>query len=329
VIGMSDRTWRDRVGDFWRYLAPSLVALALLVLAVSYPRLALFAVVTLLILTPCVLVHEWGHYVVARRSGMQVLEFSIGFGNRLVSRVRGGVRWSLKAIPLGGSVEVAGMTVEQLQQTPRPESGDRAERADGPDVDPERSFVRANPTRRAAMIYAGIGMNLLLAWLAFTVVSVALAPPDGGWATYLLIPVNGLVVLVRLAAISVQSLAELVINWAGSDLGSVFSMPAVLSAGVSEAQTTGMPMWMFLALVVGLVNLSLAVFNFLPLYPLDGYHGLVAIIDGLRRTIARRRGLDYQPLTTAQLGWMTKTSAFCFAILVVLIVGKDVVRLFG
>ena len=45
-----------------------------------------------------VLFHEFGHYLMARKSGVCVLEFSLGMGPRIVSFVRGGTRYSLKAL---------------------------------------------------------------------------------------------------------------------------------------------------------------------------------------------------------------------------------------
>ena len=55
-----------------------------------------------------VLFHEFGHYLMARKSGVCVLEFSLGMGPRIVSFVRGGTRYSLKALPIGGSCMMLG-----------------------------------------------------------------------------------------------------------------------------------------------------------------------------------------------------------------------------
>ena len=50
-----------------------------------------------------VLVHEFGHFIAAKLNGIYVVEFSIGFGPRLLSFQKGETRYSLKIIPLGGS----------------------------------------------------------------------------------------------------------------------------------------------------------------------------------------------------------------------------------
>ena len=59
-----------------------------------------------------VFVHELGHYLAARRVGVRVLTFSIGFGPRLFGFTRGGTDYCISAVPLGGFVKMAGETVE-------------------------------------------------------------------------------------------------------------------------------------------------------------------------------------------------------------------------
>jgi regulator of sigma E protease len=59
-----------------------------------------------------VFVHELGHYLAARRVGIRVLTFSIGFGPRLFGFTRGGTDYCISAVPLGGFVKMAGETVE-------------------------------------------------------------------------------------------------------------------------------------------------------------------------------------------------------------------------
>src|SRR5260370_24086730 len=61
-----------------------------------------------LVLGVIILVHEWGHFIVARRFGVRVDVFSIGFGPRLFGWKRGATDWRISAIPLGGYVRLAG-----------------------------------------------------------------------------------------------------------------------------------------------------------------------------------------------------------------------------
>src|SRR6476619_436153 len=63
----------------------------------------------LIVLSVVVFVHEFGHYWVARRAGVRVEVFSIGFGPELFGRNdRHGTRWKFSAVPLGGFVKMLG-----------------------------------------------------------------------------------------------------------------------------------------------------------------------------------------------------------------------------
>jgi RIP metalloprotease RseP len=64
-----------------------------------------------------IMVHEWGHYITARRFGMKVTEFFLGFGPRLWSIKRGETEFGIKAIPAGGYCRITGMTpVEPISE---------------------------------------------------------------------------------------------------------------------------------------------------------------------------------------------------------------------
>lgn len=62
-----------------------------------------------------VFVHELGHFLAARRVGVRVLTFSLGFGPRLIGFTRGGTDYCISAVPLGGFVKMAGETLEERE----------------------------------------------------------------------------------------------------------------------------------------------------------------------------------------------------------------------
>ena len=102
-------------------------------------------------------VHEYGHYWVARRVGIKVYKFSVGFGPALFSRTgRDGVEWVIAAIPLGGYVKMAG-------EAPGEES-------DLPPADRERAYSAQPVPQRMAVAAAGPVMNFLFAAVAFIAV---------------------------------------------------------------------------------------------------------------------------------------------------------------
>lgn len=104
-----------------------------------------------------VVVHEYGHYLAARLSGVKVLKFSVGFGPTLYSKRLGrdGTEWAICAIPLGGYVK---MLDEREGDVDRSEV--------------HRTFNRASVWRRMAIVVAGPLANFLLAVVVFWVLFV-------------------------------------------------------------------------------------------------------------------------------------------------------------
>lgn len=95
--------------------------------------------------------HEYGHFFVARRCGVKVLHFSVGFGKPLWSiHDRHGTRFSIAAIPLGGYVKML-------------------DEREGPVAEEERhrAFNRASVFRRILIVAAGPLANFLLAWVIY------------------------------------------------------------------------------------------------------------------------------------------------------------------
>ena len=92
-----------------------------------------------------VLVHEWGHFIVARRSGMRVDEFGFGFPPRLFGVKRGETIYSINWIPFGGFVKIYG--------------------EDGDDREKPTSFCSKSISARLKVIVAGVVMNFLFAVL--------------------------------------------------------------------------------------------------------------------------------------------------------------------
>lgn len=118
----------------------------------------------LLVLTLIVFVHEMGHYLVGRLSGIRILAFSIGFGPELVGfNDRHGTRWKFCAIPLGGYVKFFGDG--DGASTP-----DFAQQAAMTAEERDRSFLGASLWKRAATVAAGPIANFILAIAIFAVV---------------------------------------------------------------------------------------------------------------------------------------------------------------
>jgi regulator of sigma E protease len=102
-------------------------------------------VVFLILLSALVFVHELGHFVLAKRAGVKVEEFGIGFPPRLLAFRRGETEYSLNAVPLGGFVRMLG---EEDPSAPR-------------------SFAAAPRRWRVAILAAGATMNIIVAVFLF------------------------------------------------------------------------------------------------------------------------------------------------------------------
>jgi membrane-associated protease RseP (regulator of RpoE activity) len=96
-----------------------------------------------------VMLHEAGHFFMAKRFGMKITEFFVGFGPKLYSWVRGETEYGFKAIPAGGYVRIVGMTPSEPI---------------APEDEP-RAFYRATVGRRIAVLAAGSVTHIIVGFL--------------------------------------------------------------------------------------------------------------------------------------------------------------------
>lgn len=123
----------------------------------------------LVVLTVLVFVHELGHYWVARRCGVRVETFSIGFGPELFGWTdRAGTRWKFSLVPLGGYVKMFGEADFEDDEEEKPALS-AAERA--------VSFAEKPVGKRAAIVAAGPIANFLFALLLFIGIFTAAGLP--------------------------------------------------------------------------------------------------------------------------------------------------------
>ncbi|MDO4895752.1 MAG: RIP metalloprotease RseP [Moraxella sp.] len=102
----------------------------------------------ILVLTPLVALHEWGHYVVARLCGVKVLTYSIGFGKRVFgwTSPKTGIDYRICAIPLGGYVKMLDEREGEVHEHER-----------------HLAFNRQHPLKKIAIVIAGPLMNFIIA----------------------------------------------------------------------------------------------------------------------------------------------------------------------
>lgn len=95
-----------------------------------------------------VTLHEFGHFIVAKLSGIKVNEFSVGMGPKLIQKQKGETKYSLRALPLGGYCAMEG---------------------EGEDSDDPRSFQQSKPLKKFLTILAGPLTNILLAIILLSI----------------------------------------------------------------------------------------------------------------------------------------------------------------
>lgn len=102
-----------------------------------------------------ILVHEWGHYIVAKKTGMRVDEFGIGLPPKLFGIKKGETEYTLNALPIGGFVRIWGENFS--------EDGTAIESQEN-----SRAFGARPKWAQALVLIAGVTMNILFAWFLFT-----------------------------------------------------------------------------------------------------------------------------------------------------------------
>ena len=107
--------------------------------------------VFMLILSLLIIVHEFGHFIAARRAGVRVEKFSLGFGPQLFKKTVGDTEYSLSLIPLGGYVKMAGDTLGECL-------GNKDE------------YLSKSPGQRFKIIFSGPLLNYILGFLFFWVI---------------------------------------------------------------------------------------------------------------------------------------------------------------
>lgn len=343
-----------------RPLALLLVIIAgVLVLIAQHDAWGVAVVLLALLMSVCL--HELGHYLMARRCGVKVSEYFVGFGPRLWSIRRNGVDYGVKALPLGGYVKIAGMNIaEQI----------------APEDEPT-TYRQAYLWKKLAIVTAGpitnIGLCVILVWIGFisigiptnqpgvvvtrssvdvlspgdTIVRIGTTPvqtpqtlikylqryrptsadlgiitPSGSRRT-IRVPIHrvagggyrmgisGTNKISNVRQNPIRAVGESVTrSWEilaveADAVGRIFgpqgihtyideitnrnarptirterlSSPVGIVDAASQAQAAG---WIYVILLIAVINLSLGVINLIPVPPLDGGHVAVAIYERIR-----------------------------------------------
>jgi regulator of sigma E protease len=196
-------------------------------------------IIVLFIIGLVILAHELGHFVAARRAGIPVRVFSVGFGPRLWGTKRGETEYRLSLVPLGGYVL--------------------------PDVEDEEEYLRISPGKRMAMAAGGPLANILLAVVCFSVINAAL---HGFSAAAVLIKPFG-----QAAALLYQMVSAIPMLFSRPDqLSGVVGIVAQGGLFIGGGFLYGLQF-------IALISLNLALINLLPIPALDGGKILLCLME--------------------------------------------------
>jgi regulator of sigma E protease len=206
----------------------------------------------LIVFSAVVLVHELGHFLLARRAGVKVHEFSVGFpfSPRICTLFRHKeTEFTLRLLPFGGFVSFS-------------REGD--EEATG--------FFAAPLPARGLILAAGSGFNILFAFLLFIPVLVL-----GRHLSFFEAVLGSARTVWEIASGTVLSLMQLLSGTGGTE---GLSGPVGIAAMAGRAAHRGV---LNLCYFTGVLSMSLGIMNLLPLPALDGGHLLMLFIEGLRK----------------------------------------------
>lgn len=203
-----------------------------------------------------ILIHEGGHFLVAKLCKVKVNEFAIGFGKTIWSKQGKETKYAIRMIPLGGFCAMEGEDEES---------------------DSEGSFSKASIGKRLAIVIAGAAVNIIFGLLVyFTLMStVGLQFMDPTKDTFFNRIYYGGKATGEFIVAMLDSLKTLFTGGFAPD-----QMVGIVGISEVVVQTTGIANYIYLLAVI---SISLGITNLLPIPALDGGKILILIIEAIRR----------------------------------------------
>lgn len=261
----------------------------------------LMILLTLLILSILVVVHEWGHFIAARKTGVFVEEFSIGMGPLVYKKKGKETQFSIRALPLGGFCKMRG------EGDSGDDEGEKGETKVLVDPDDPRSFSNKTKLQRFFILVAGAAMNIIFAYVLLVLIYLfrGANPFD---AIY-----HGALATVDFGAAIYQSLYMLITGQVGmNDIAGPIGMVTMVHDFVQHGA-------IMLMSFTALISVNLGVINLLPLPALDGGQILIIIIEKII-------GRDIDPKKANMINYVGFIALMLLAVVVAV---NDVMRIVG
>lgn len=200
-----------------------------------------------------VIIHETGHFLVAKLCKIRVNEFGIGFGPKIWSKKGKQTEYELRLFPLGGFVSLEGEEEESNEKN---------------------SFSKASIPKRIAVVAAGATVNILFGIIAYSILILV---------RYMIIKnANFLEATKYSFEACIELIKSMFLSIAQLFSGKVTLENMVGPIGISDmvAKTSGISEFIYL---LSIVSVSLGITNLLPIIPLDGGKILLLIIESIRK----------------------------------------------
>ena len=224
-------------------------------------------ILTVFLIGLLILIHEAGHLIGARLAGIKIEKFSIGFGPRLFSFKRNETEYRLSLIPVGGYVMPAVQDTDEFSKYPL--------------------------SSRIVFSLAGPLANILCAVIIFA--SIKLTSSDLTLSSILFVPITETVRIAGLIVVSIPDLFEHPDRLSGV-IGIVSHGAKTFSHNATRLASLG-----------ALLSINLAIFNLIPIPPLDGGKIFFALLEKVFKPIRRLE------LPVAVTGWVVLFGLMAYA----------------
>ncbi len=211
------------------------------------------AIKIIILLGFLVIIHETGHYLVAKACKIKVNEFAIGFGPKVFSKKGKETIYELRLIPLGGFVSLEGEDEES---------------------DKKGSFSNASIPKRILVVAAGALVNILFGLLAYFCLI---------FIRYLIVVNNNFLEAIQYSFLaSTELIQNMWLSIVELFSGNVGLKDMVGPIGISDmvSKTSGLTEFIYL---LSIISVSLGITNLLPIIPLDGGKIVLLIIEWIRK----------------------------------------------
>lgn len=222
-------------------------------------------IITMLILSVLVVVHELGHFLAAKKTGVLVEEFAIGMGPKLYGRQGKETLFTIRAFPVGGFCKMRG-------EEPKQDEEGKIIPRDPDDVPDERSYEAKTQWQKLLILVAGSGMNIIFAWVCLFVVSLLM-----GKLNFIEAIGNAFLNTWRFAGLIFQSFGMLFTGQVGLDnlagpIGMVSMVGSFMDQGV-----------VIVVAFTAMLSVNLGIINMFPIPALDGGRVFVVLIELISR----------------------------------------------